>query len=71
MFTILRTVGGLLKKGLIADLKMVEMSQVLKDLKIVEISGCMHIRHYRLINAIPADIGQIFRYWMIYQKTFL
>ena len=40
-------------------------------LKIVEISVCMHIRHYRLINAIPADIGQIFRYWMIYQKTFL
>ena len=28
----------------------------------------MHIRHYHLINAVPGDIGQIFRYWMIYQK---
>ena len=40
-------------------------------MQMVEISPVLiyaYIRHYRLINAIPGDIGQIFWYWTIYHK---
>ena len=36
--------------------------------EISPVSIYAYIRHYRLINAIPGDIGQIFWYWTIYHK---